>query len=251
MPKGQVVFAIITAILGAAGLAWTIIWALRSWRQSGPMVAVQMAVGDVYDEQDQLVVDFKTGSKRAMRVEKTHPEVKPKRRWKGEPDPRHNSRQPVNAIFVQNRGRAAVTIRRCEYLSPMGSAGLSFEPQPAAIVWGNLLPKRLEPGDEAIIVHERTQMNVFLEGVMRDHGVRRTLLLAVITLGSGHEISADTPLVIQADMSDAQFAELRKNFTKEHREGTIDPFPHVSGKRRLPWPRKRKQTLIARNWAED
>lgn len=58
---------------------------------------------------------------------------------------------------------------------------MSFEPQPAAIVWGDLLPKRLEPGDEAIIMYERTQMNLFLEGVMRDHGVGRTLLLAVIT----------------------------------------------------------------------
>ncbi|MEU1687913.1 hypothetical protein [Micromonospora sp. NPDC005707] len=122
MSKGQVTFAIIAAVVTVAGLAWTIIWPLRAWRQSGPMIAVQMAVGDIYDQQDQLVVDLKNGSKRAMRLEKAQPDVKPKRRRKVGPDPGRNSRQPVNAIFVQNRGRAAATVRRCKYLSPIGLA---------------------------------------------------------------------------------------------------------------------------------
>ncbi|MFI7543049.1 hypothetical protein [Actinoplanes sp. NPDC049599] len=253
MSKEQVVFAIITGVIALAGLAWTIVWALRSWRHSGPIIALRLGVGYVYDQQDQLNVTFPNGATRVMRINKAHPDPKPSRRRRGASklNPRDNTKQPVNAVFVQNRGRAAVTIRRCEYLSPMGGAGLQFEPQPAASQWGDLLPKRLEPGDEAILVHERTQMKGFLNGVMRDHGVKQTLLLAVVTMGNGYEISTNTPLVVRADMTDTAFAEFEPNFTKEAGEEPIDAFLDVSPKRRMPWRRKPKQTLIARNYAED
>jgi hypothetical protein len=117
----------------------------------------------------------------------------------------------------------------------MGGAGLQFEPQPAASQWGDLLPKRLEPGDEAILVHERTQMKGFLNGVMRDHGVEQTLLLAVITMGNGEEISTNTPLVVRADMTETEFAKFEPNFTKEVQDEPVDAFLDVSRKRWMPW----------------
>lgn len=217
------------------------------------MIALRLGVGYVYDQQDQLNVTFPSGATRVMRINDARPHAKSSRSRKGAPKPnsRDNMKQPVNAVFVQNRGRAAVTIRRCEYLSPMGGAVLQFDPQPAASQWGDLLPKRLEPGDEAILVHERTQTTGYLNGVMRDHGIEHTLLLAVITMGSGEEISTNTPLVVRADMTEAEFAKFEPNFTKEVLDEPVDAFLDVSRRRRMPWQRRPKQTLIARNYAED
>jgi len=45
-------------------------------------------------------------------------------------------------------------------------------------------------------------MRGFLNGVMWDHGVNQTLLLAVITLGTGEETSTNTQLVVRADMTE-------------------------------------------------
>jgi hypothetical protein len=93
-------------------------------------------------------------------------------------------------------------------------------------------------------------MRVFLNGVMRDHGVAQMLMLPVVTLGTGHEVSANIPLVIKADMTDDEFAAV-KNFDKEVREEPPNEFLDVPKRRLLHWKRKPKRTLIARYYAED
>lgn len=69
---------------------------------------------------------------------------------------------PVNVIFIRNQGRNPVTVTRCHYLGELGDRGFRFEPQPASSPGGDRLPKRLEPGEEAILVHELVMMRYSL-----------------------------------------------------------------------------------------
>lgn len=66
---------------------------------------------------------------------------------------------------------------------------------------GDRLPKRLEPGEEAILVHELLMMRVFLNHVLRDQGATTGLFLAVLSLGHGAEIAAPPAMEIRVDMT--------------------------------------------------
>lgn len=76
---------------------------------------------------------------------------------------------PVNVIFVCNYGQTGVTVTRCQYSAILGHASFVFEPQPGASERGDRLPKYLDPGDEAVLVHNYATMRAFLNQVMIDH----------------------------------------------------------------------------------
>jgi hypothetical protein len=114
--------------------------------------------------------------------------------------------KPVNAIFVRNQSRAAVTVSRCHYISDLGGVGFRFEPQPAASPRGDHLPTRLEPGQDAILLHDFVPMRAFLNQVLRDHGAEAALFEVVLTLGHGLEVVASPAMRVQASMSEEEVA---------------------------------------------
>jgi hypothetical protein len=60
MSTGQIIFAVITACLGVAGLAWTVTWAVGIWRKAGDDVTIRLARGEV-DNEGTLRVRFANG----------------------------------------------------------------------------------------------------------------------------------------------------------------------------------------------
>ena len=67
MSAVQIVFAIIGACVAAAGLVWTVTWAVRSWRKSGPEVVAEVGQGQV-DDRGILRVHFRSGDSKIMRL---------------------------------------------------------------------------------------------------------------------------------------------------------------------------------------
>lgn len=62
----------------------------------------------------------------------------------------------MNAVFVRNHGRAAITVTRCLYVVDLSPAKVfKFEPQPHASPWGDLLPKRVEAGHAVVLLHDK------------------------------------------------------------------------------------------------
>lgn len=173
MSAAQIVFAVIGVCVAAAGLVWTVTWAVRSWRKSGPEVVAEVGQGQV-DDQGILRVHFCSGDSKIMRLN----DPWDRRENVNEQPPRFPSKKrqgkklqlaltatkgietPVNATFVRNRRRAAVTVRRCFYYADLKVTGFEFEPQPASSAWGDHLPKRLDQGEEIILVHERVGMRI-------------------------------------------------------------------------------------------
>jgi hypothetical protein len=71
---------------------------------------------------------------------------------------------------------------------------------------GDHLPKRLEPGEDALLIHEFVTMPIVLNQVLRDHGVDTAVFEVVLTLGHGVEVVATPPMQVQADMSEEEIA---------------------------------------------
>src|SRR5438270_5288388 len=67
MSAAQLVFAIIGACVAAAGLVWTVTWAVRSWRKSGPEVVAEVGQGQVVDR-GILRVLFRSGDLKICRL---------------------------------------------------------------------------------------------------------------------------------------------------------------------------------------
>ncbi|MGH7928476.1 MAG: hypothetical protein ACREQV_11845, partial [Candidatus Binatia bacterium] len=88
-------------------------------------------------------------------------------------------RGPVNAVFIHNRGRSPVTVSRCHYESRF----FTFEPQPGASLWGHHLPKRLDIGEDAVLVHEYESMKAYLNKVMFDFGEEGWCFYGGVDLG--------------------------------------------------------------------
>jgi hypothetical protein len=178
----QLTFAILGSVLALGSLVWTITWAIKSFRKAGAEVTAELGQGYV-DEQGTLHVYFRDGRSKIMRIEgdpwkkrKTLEKASTKRRRKaaGAPDQEHEW-LPVNAIFARNNGRAAITVSRCFYIVELNlGTSFQFEPQPGVSPWGNLLPKRIEAGEEIVVLHEKENMSGLLNGVLRDHRVFQT-----------------------------------------------------------------------------
>lgn len=185
----EIVTLVVTGVLGLAALAWQVI----SWLKAGPKVTAELGAGQI-DGTGVLSVEFASGKRDIMTL--PNPEgdhSKAKQVGQGF--------SPVNAIFVRNRGRIAVTLSRCHYTADLGGFGFRFEPQPAASSWGNHIPKRLEPGEDAVLVHDWVSMRMFLNRVLQDHEVEEALFVAVLTLGTGKGIRVSTGVQARADMA--------------------------------------------------
>lgn len=253
MTNAQIVFAVLGAVLTAAALGWGIFWAIRSFRKQGHVVTAELGQGDI-DEDGILHVFFQDGRSRITRVdgdpwkrrEKQPAARQPRTRSKGKGRPRQpigakavaenvavrRAKLPVNAIFIRNSGRTAVTVTRCRYAVDLGDLDVVFEPQPHSSPWGDLLPKRIEAGDEALVLHEKLDMRGYLNGLMREHGVVETVYYVTLDLGDGNPVAVLPPIGIQATMTDAEWATVKDRL---HREEFDEP--EVDRPRRL-WPRK-------------
>lgn len=219
----QLTFSIIGVSLTLLGLVWSITWAARSFRKSAAEIRAELGQGFV-DENGTLHVYFQDGRTKIMRIEndpwerrKTPKRTSTKKKQPevGAPDQKHDW-EPVNAIFVRNSGRAAVTISRSRYVVELClGTSFEFEPPPAASPWGDLLPRRLEAGEEIVVLHEKEQMTGFLNGVLRDHRVFQTVYGVYLELGSGQVVFAGPPIKTQASMSDEEYAEVEKRLSRQ------------------------------------
>ncbi len=61
-------------------------------------------------------------------------------------------------------------------------------------------------GEDALLIHEFVTMPIFLNQVLRDHGVDAAAFEVVLTLGHGVEVVASPPMQVQADMSEEEIA---------------------------------------------
>jgi hypothetical protein len=113
---------------------------------------------------------------------------------------------PVIAIFVHNEGPSGMTLSRCQYSSNLGGVGFVFEPQPGASERGNHLPKHLDPGEEAVLVHNFATMRIFLNQVLLDFDMEEATFEPVLTLGNGKEVAAFPFMHIEADMCEHEGA---------------------------------------------
>ena len=177
----------------------------RSGRITRPQVTAELARGQL-GEDGVLFVEFSSGDTNAIMVPKpgearTNTGRKPRKKTRRNPESK-----PVNAIFIRNHGQTSVTLSHCHYVSDLDGVGFRFEPQPAASPRGDHLPKRLEPGEDALLIHEFVTMPIFLNQVLQDHGVDMAVFEVVLTLGHGVEVVASPPMQVQADMSEEEIA---------------------------------------------
>lgn len=210
------------AFLVDASLAWTVVGSVagvagvgvaiaanviqpRSGRTARPKVTAELAQGQLAQD-GVLCVRFESGETNVIMVPKpgeTRTSVDRKRKKKVERSPES---KPVNAIFISNHGQIPITLSRCHYMADLNGIGFRFEPQPAASPRGDRLPKRLEPGEDALIIHEFVSMPVFLNQVLRDHRVDQADFGVVLTLGHGVEVTCSSSIRVQADMSEEELA---------------------------------------------
>jgi hypothetical protein len=203
------VWTAVGSAAGVVGVGATVavaVFQTRSSRRFKSKVSAELALGYLSPD-GVLNVEFISGERDVIGLAKNE-EASAGRKKSGK-KPRDTEKKirenlkltPVNVIFIRNQGGTPVTVTRCHYLGELGDTSFRFEPQPASSPRGDRLPKRLEPGEEAILVHELVMMRVFLNQVLRDHGVTITLFLAVLSLGHGVEIAAPPAMEIRADMT--------------------------------------------------
>jgi hypothetical protein len=257
----QLTFAIIGASLTLVALVWTVTWAIRSWRKAGAEVTAELGRGRV-DQLGTLHVHFKDGRSKITRIEgdpwnrrkKAQVSAKPRaKRAASKAAGTQSSEaakhavpqwQDVNAIFVRNSGRTAITVTRCRYDVELNYGTVfQFEPQPSSCPWGDLLPKRVEAGHELILIHEKEEMRGMLNGVLRDHEVFQTIYGVYLELGDGTKVYAGPPILIQASMDDEEYAKVDKNLHRELYEGPepderLSFLTYLRGWRSRRWERK-------------
>ena len=194
MTLGQVLPIVIPATLTIAGTTWAVL----SWKRTGSRVSAELAVGQL-DETGVLSVQFASGTSTIMSLPRTEPAKNQGGKKRKAAPSAEPTFQPVNVVFVRNRGRTGITVSRCTYLSDLDGAGFHFEPQPGASPYGDLLPKRLDPGQDAVLVHAYNPMKAFLNQVMFDHGVRTSSWAVTLTLGNGQELVVRPSMQLQID----------------------------------------------------
>jgi len=192
-------------VVGAGVTAAVAVTQSRSRQTAGPKVTAELAHGQL-GEDGVLCVGFEFGETNVIMVPKlgesrTKADRKPKKKARRNPESK-----PVKAIFIHNHGQVPVTLSHCHYVSYLDGVGFRFEPQSAASPRGDRLPKRLEPGENALLIHEFVAMPVFLNQVLRDHGVHAAVFEVVLALGHGVEVVASPSMQVQADMSEEEIA---------------------------------------------
>jgi hypothetical protein len=159
----------------------------RSGRITSSKLTAVLAHGELAED-GVLFIEYTSGKTDVIIVPKpgkarTSAAQKPGKKTQRDPE-----FKPVNAIFVRNQSRAAVTVSRWHYISELGGVGFRFESQPAASPRGDHLPKRLEPGEDAILLHDFVPMRAFLNQVLRDHGADAALFEVVLTLTEHYDV---------------------------------------------------------------
>ncbi len=219
---------VVMLVLGLAGLAWSIF----SWRRSSSYIEAELGCGRVAKD-GILSVSFASGEDRIIRLlrppsssanvmgrrrsgKRTRTAASQSKRPKVVDGFVLPEEGPVNVVFIYNRGRSPVTVSRCRYESE--SRFLTFEPQPGASLWGDHLPKRLDIGEDAVLVHEYESMKAFVNKVMHDSGQRVGVFTVVLTLGDGSEVKADTRMRIHASMGKDEIAGIKGVIRQE-----VDP----------------------------
>jgi len=216
MTIAQVMSLAVMLVLGLASLAWGIF----SWRRSGSKIEIELGFGEV-DEEGLLSVYFASGEENIIQLPKSpqpNGDVIGKRskRKSKKSAPRSKKpkpgvdafslpdRGPVNVIFIHNKGPSSITASRCHYKSNF----FIFEAQPGASQWGHHLPKKLDVGEDAILVHDYEMMKAFLNKVMYDQRVEIGIFVVVLTLGNGSKVKAKTRMSIHASMGEEELAKL-------------------------------------------
>jgi hypothetical protein len=192
-------------VVGVGVTAAAVVIQSRSGRTARPQVTAELAHGQL-GEDGVLLVEFASGKTNVIMVPKpgeahANADQKPRKKARRNPESK-----PVNAIFIRNSGQTSVTLSHCHYVSDLNGVGFRFQPQPAASPRGDHLPKRLEPGEDALLVHEFVTMPIFLNQVLRDHGVDMAVFEVVLTLGHGVEVVAFPSMQVRANMSEEEIA---------------------------------------------
>jgi hypothetical protein len=236
-------WTVIGSVAGVAGagaaIAATVIQS-RTGRTARPKVTAKLGQGQLAED-GVLCVEFESGETNVIMVPKpseTGTSVDQKHNKKAERDPESKR---VNAIFISNHGQMPITLSRCHYVADLDGMGFRFEPQPAASPRGDHLPKRLEPGGDALIVHEFEAMPIFLSQVLRDHGVDQADFEVVLTLGHRVEVTASSSIRVQANMSEEGLAAAGTRLVRQ--EIDINPsFARPAHSERWRIPRKNRSS---------
>ncbi len=253
LPNRPVIF--LYACLVDTTLAWTVVGSAagvvgvgvtvaatviqsRAGRPARPTVTAELAQGQL-GEDGVLCVEYVSGEMNAIMVSKPG-EAKASADRKPRKKARRNPKsQPVNAIFIHNRGQTPVTLSHCHYVSDLDGVAFRFEPQPGASPRGDRLPKRLEPGEDALLIHEFVAMPIFLNHVLKDHGVDAAVFEVVLTLGHGVEVVASPPIQVQADIGEEETAVAGTRLVRQEIE--LHPS-YVRPAHAGPWRRFRRTT---------
>jgi hypothetical protein len=75
--------------------------------------------------------------------------------------------------------------RRIYYVDLGPETAVGLEPQPTSCPSGDLLTNRIYAGVEILLVHEKTNMRVCLNGMLRDYGIFPTVYHDDQELGNG------------------------------------------------------------------
>jgi hypothetical protein len=225
-------------VAGVAVAAVAMVAQARSGRRTSSKVTAELGHGQLDQEEGVLCVEFASGKIDVMTLPKpgkARPSADRKPRKKARHSPEFS---PVNAIFIRNHGRTTVTVSRCHYESDLGGVGFRFEPQPAVSPRGDHLPKRLDPGEDAILVHDLATMRIFLNRVLRDHEVDAAVFEVVLTLGHGVEVVASPCMRVQADMSEHEMAAVGTRVVRQE----IAASPAFAGRMHFERWRRRRRT---------
>jgi hypothetical protein len=201
-------WTVVGSAAGVAGVAVAVVATVaqgRSDGNTGPEVTAELGAGQLAQD-GVLCVEFASGKTDVMTLPKPGSAKTDMNETPGKEDMHGLEHTPVNAIFVRNRGRTPATISRCHYVSGLGGVGFRFEPQPAASPRGDHLPKRLGPGEDAVLLHDWVTMRAFLNRVLRDYEVDVAVFEAVLTLGDGREVAISPSLQVRADMTEEELA---------------------------------------------
>jgi hypothetical protein len=186
----------------------------RSTRKPNSKVRAELGVGEL-DKSGMLCVALASGERNVLALPKptdadSHPVAS------DDEPPDSLDLTPVNVIIVHNHGQTGVTLTRCRYSAILGHISFVFEPQPGASERGDLLPKYLGPGEEAVLVHNWATMRVFLNQVMIDHQAEAANFQITLMLGDGSKVLTSSLMHIHADMTEDDLAA----FLAEHK-GTL------------------------------
>ncbi len=221
-------------VAGVAVAAVAFVMQARSERKHGPKVTSELGIGQLDDQDGVLYVEFVTGKTNVMTLPKPGKARASTKKGSAKWVQDRIKLSPVNAIFVRNEGGTGVMVSRCHYLSDLGGVDFRFEPQPAASVRGDHLPKGLGPGEDAVLVHDLAGMQVFLNGVLLDHDMDAATFTAVLTLGNGREMVVPPSIRVHVNMSPQELAASDFKFVRQEIGTPITSVGWTAhGKRRL------------------